>query len=135
MYKHVPGFLTSLNIKPEDNTPWETLYDEDRGLARVPRVVNVSANFTYVGDTMPSTTSPNHYNIADWINPNDPYWGGEYGEAMPVDMIHGPNNLGERNEDIRRMPPLQLPPDPENKPDDKTKELPGVPYNPSTSRA
>jgi len=78
VFHHVPGFLTTLTVSPIENISWELIRDPKRGLARVPMGMNVSLDFTYVGDSMPSQTSPNHYLHAtydDWIDHTGTFWG------------------------------------------------------------
>ena len=78
VFHHVPGFLTTLTVSPIDNISWELIRDPKRGLARVPMGMNVSLDFTYVGDSMPSQTSPNHYLHAtydNWIDHTNSFWG------------------------------------------------------------
>ena len=85
VYHHVPGFLTQLTMTPIDNIPWETVKDAENGLARVPMGMNVSLDFTYVGDSMPSSKSPYHFlNNEKWIDHSDSYWSTEPGTAYPA---------------------------------------------------
>ena len=44
MYRHVPGFLSSLSITVDDNSPWEI----EEGF-QLPHAVNVSCEFTHIG--------------------------------------------------------------------------------------
>ena len=44
MYNAVPGFLSSLSITVDDNSPWEL----DEGF-QLPHAVNVSCEFTHIG--------------------------------------------------------------------------------------
>ena len=84
VYHHVPGFLTQLTMSPIDNIPWEVIRDPDKGLARVPMGMNISTDFTYVGDSMPSSNSPYHFlNNEKWIDHSDSYWTTEPGTAYP----------------------------------------------------
>ena len=84
VYHHVPGFLTQLTMTPIDNIPWEVIRDPDKGLARVPMGMNISTDFTYVGDSMPSSKSPYHFlNNEKWIDHTDSYWTTEPGTAYP----------------------------------------------------
>ena len=84
VYHHVPGFLTQLTMTPIDNIPWEIIRDPERGLARVPMGMNISTDFTFVGDSMPSSKSPYHFlNNENWIDHSDSYWSTEPGTAYP----------------------------------------------------
>jgi hypothetical protein len=90
VFHHVPGFISTLGISPIDNIPWELIRDNKRGLARVPMGMNVNIEFTYVGDSMPSQTSPNHYLQAtydNWIDHTNTFWG------TPSQKISYPANI------------------------------------------
>jgi len=44
MYNAVPGYLSSLSITVDDNSPWET-----RPGIQLPHAINVSCEFTHIG--------------------------------------------------------------------------------------
>ena len=101
VFHHVPGFLDSLTVSPIENIPWEIVNEPKRGLARVPMGMNISLNFTYVGDSLGTQRSPNHYIHAkahSWVDYKSSYWqkGGAYPknlkEPVPVAEAKGVAN-------------------------------------------
>jgi hypothetical protein len=61
MFKNTPGFLDSLSVDVDDNSPWEL----DEGL-QFPKHITCQCSFTYIGKYMPSTLGK-HYEL-DWLN-------------------------------------------------------------------
>ena len=96
VFHHVPGFLSTLTISPIDNIPWEIVDDPKRGLARVPMGMNVSLDFTYVGDALGTQRSPNHYlQQTPWVDYTNSYW--QDGGAYPKN-IQEPISINEETE-------------------------------------
>ena len=96
VFHHVPGFLSTLTISPIDNIPWEIVDDPKRGLARVPMGMNVSLDFTYVGDALGTQRSPNHYlQQTPWVDYTNSYW--QKGGAYPKN-IQEPLSINEETE-------------------------------------
>ena len=67
MYRHVPGFLSSLSITVEDNSPWEI----EEGF-QLPHAVNVSCEFTHIGQHALASQGI-HYDFGEnnktWLKP------------------------------------------------------------------
>jgi len=61
MFKNTPGFLDSLSVDVDDNSPWEI----DEGL-QFPHHITCQCSFTYIGKYMPSTLGK-HYEL-NWLN-------------------------------------------------------------------
>jgi hypothetical protein len=96
VFHHVPGFISTLGVSPIENITWEIINDPKRGLARVPMGMVVNIEFTYVGDSLGSQRSPNHYIHAkehSWVDYKDSYWqkGGAYPKNLqePVPISEG----------------------------------------------
>jgi hypothetical protein len=64
MYNAVPGFLSSLSITVDDNSPWEI---EDG--FQLPHVVNVSCEFTHIGQHVLASQGK-HYDVG-WLKEYD----------------------------------------------------------------
>jgi len=60
LFKNTPGYLNSLSITVEDNTTWEL--DEN---LQLPKYLNISCGFTYIGKYLPSTIGK-HYEL-EWL--------------------------------------------------------------------
>ena len=60
MFKNTPGFLDSLSVDVDDNSPWEI----NEGL-QFPHHITCQCSFTYIGKYMPSTPGK-HYEL-DWL--------------------------------------------------------------------
>ena len=87
VFHHVPGFISTLGVSPIENITWEIINDPKRGLARVPMGMVVNIEFTYVGDSLGSQRSPNHYIHAkehSWVDYKDSYW--QKGGAYPKNL-------------------------------------------------
>ena len=67
MYRHVPGFLSSLSITVDDNSPWEI----EEGF-QLPHAVNVSCEFTHIGQHALASQGI-HYDFGEnnktWLKP------------------------------------------------------------------
>jgi hypothetical protein len=67
MYNKVPGFLSSLSISVDDNSPWEL----DEGF-QLPHAVNVSCEFTHIGQYALASQGK-HYDFGgkdkSWLKP------------------------------------------------------------------
>ena len=54
-----PGFLTSLNVTVNDDTPWEIAYNpnedntNDKTMMELPQIINVSCQFTPIMNILP----------------------------------------------------------------------------------
>jgi len=75
MYNAVPGFLSSLSITVDDNSPWEI----EEGF-QLPHAINVSCEFTHIGKH-PLASIGKHYDLgwlkqynrgADWKQKDNP---------------------------------------------------------------
>jgi hypothetical protein len=64
MYNAVPGFLSSLSITVDDNSPWEI----EEGF-QLPHVVNVSCEFTHIGQHVLASQGK-HYDVG-WLKEYD----------------------------------------------------------------
>ena len=50
MYTNTPGYISSLTYTVQDNGTWETTF------AKLPKYIQASCTFVYVGDRLPSST-------------------------------------------------------------------------------
>ena len=70
VYHRVPGFINSLTLTVDDNTPWEINLFKNKELLRAPHVVEAQVTFTYVGDYLPRKTTPHFaqgkYELESW---------------------------------------------------------------------
>ena len=48
MYRNAPGLIVGLSYAIQDNGTWET------EIAKLPKYIQVSVEFTYIGDRLPS---------------------------------------------------------------------------------
>ena len=53
----VPGFIESINLTVDNNTPWEINLDESRDLAQLPQVVDVAVTFRPILDVLPKRSN------------------------------------------------------------------------------
>ena len=60
MYKHTPGFLSSLSLTVDDGSTWEI----DKGL-QLPKYITCACSFTYIGNYLPSTVGK-HFEL-NWL--------------------------------------------------------------------
>ena len=60
MFRNTPGYLSSLTLTADETSTWET----DDGF-QLPKFIQASAEFVYIGNYVPSTTSK-HYEL-DWL--------------------------------------------------------------------
>ena len=69
MYNEVPGYLSSLSITVDDNSPWET-----RPGIQLPHAINVSCEFTHIGQHALASQGT-HYDFGGkdmtWLKPYD----------------------------------------------------------------
>jgi len=49
----VPGFIESINLTVDNNTPWEINLDGNKDLAQLPQVVDVAVTFRPILDVLP----------------------------------------------------------------------------------
>ena len=64
MYNAVPGFLSSLSITVDDNSPWETIEK-----FQLPHAISVSCEFTHIGKH-PLASQGKHYDLG-WLRKYD----------------------------------------------------------------
>ena len=50
MYTNTPGYISALTYTVQDNGTWETTF------AKLPKYIQASCTFVYVGDRLPSST-------------------------------------------------------------------------------
>ena len=55
--RDVPGFLSTITVIADDDSPWEINIERDVNLSKLPHVVNVSVGFTVIGKVLPSSLS------------------------------------------------------------------------------
>ena len=79
MYVNTPGFLSSLSITVDDNSPWEL----DEGF-QLPHAISVSCEFTHIGK-YPLASQGKHYDLG-WLR--------KYKDE--VEWVDGNSNLGDR---------------------------------------
>ena len=60
MFRNTPGYLSSLTLTADETSTWET----DDGF-QLPKFIQASAEFVYIGNYVPSTTSK-HYEL-NWL--------------------------------------------------------------------
>jgi len=59
MYKDTSGYISSLSFSVQDNGTWETTF------AKLPKYIQASVGFTYIGDRLPSSTQK-HFELP-WV--------------------------------------------------------------------
>ena len=59
MYTDAPGYISSLTYTVQDNGTWETSF------AKLPKYIQASCTFVYVGDRLPSSTQK-HFDLP-WV--------------------------------------------------------------------
>ena len=59
MYKNTSGYISSLSFSVQDNGTWETTF------AKLPKYIQASVGFTYIGDRLPSSTQK-HFELP-WV--------------------------------------------------------------------
>jgi hypothetical protein len=60
MWKEVPGFLSSLTVTIDDNSPWETIEK-----FQLPHAISVGCEFTHIGKH-PLASQGKHYDLG-WL--------------------------------------------------------------------
>lgn len=65
MYTRVLGFLSSLTVTVDENSPWELNMFNNPDLGQLPHVISCNVSFTYIGNEIPSMKSPHYFHKKD----------------------------------------------------------------------
>ena len=96
MFKNTPGFLDSLSVDVDDNSPWEI----DEGL-QFPHHITCQCSFTYIGKYMPSSLGK-HYELP-WLQ--DAGWTTKgQNTLMGTFQLEGDGKIEDTNKPQRTVP-------------------------------